>query len=177
MSSIGSIKATKAELARRAARADRFTTQAHQGDTKFAPPPKAVAHPDGAARVLGDVRASLVAAVSARLASGEDLTDAQRAAIAKHGVRESEFTSIPARAGSKRRKSSSKASAGGAVVMPTTGAADDTKRLRLLETQAREIAALAARPTRDLTPAQVAALSSSFDVDAAITALRARGAV
>ena len=61
--------------------------------------------------------------------------------------------------------------------MPTTGAADDTKRLRLLETQAREIAALAARPTRDLTPAQVAALSSSFDVDAAITALRARGAV
>lgn len=173
---IGSIKATKTELARRAARADRFTTQANQGDTKFAPPTKAVAHPDGTARVLGDVRASLVAAVSARLASGEDLTDAQRAAIAKHGVRESEFST--ARAGSKRRRSqSATASAGVAGGMSTTGAADDTKRLRSLETQARAIAVLAARPTRDLTPEQIATLSSSSDVDAAITALRARGAV
>lgn len=203
MSSIGNpIKATKAELARRAARANRFAAEAKDAETKFAPPPKAVAHPDGSARTHGDVRASLIAAVKIRLASGEDLTDAQRAALARHGVSESEYA-VPSPvyidAGVKcggaksarhistsvlpsRLISNGNAGGGGAAARTVLAAAgagaasgEDTKRLRALEKRARAIAELAARPTRELTPEQIVMLSSSFEVDAAITQLHAKG--
>ena len=75
----------------RALRAARFTAEATESASRFAPPPKTVAHPASFVGYSEDKRSALVKAARTRLADGEKLGSAQRATLQALGVTDDEL--------------------------------------------------------------------------------------
>ena len=67
-------------------RRTRFEAEATQADTIFAAPTRTFAHPDSRGIVIGDMKTKLMEVACASLATGDDLSDAQQALLARYGV-------------------------------------------------------------------------------------------
>ena len=79
----GGITCSAADAARRRAR---FEAEAGEADTTFKAPVKTFAHPDSQGVLDPNTKGKLMEIASDRLASGDDLSDAQRALLARYGV-------------------------------------------------------------------------------------------
>lgn len=78
----------QATVEQRAQRAARFSAEASEAASRFAPPLKTVAHPATFVAFSEDKREALIKAARARLAAGEKLDAAQRATLRSLGVGE-----------------------------------------------------------------------------------------
>ena len=76
----------QATVEQRAQRAARFSAEASEAASRFAPPLKTEAHPAKFVAFSEDKREALIRAARARLAAGEKLDAAQRATLRSLGV-------------------------------------------------------------------------------------------
>jgi len=115
----------------RVLRAARFSSEAAHATSRFAPPQKTVAHPASFVGYSKSKREALMEAARARLAAGDGLDEAQRAALRSLGVDDGELLVrkkkkkstrdikpagvVAAKAPAKRKPSAEDASVGGAA--------------------------------------------------------------
>ena len=105
---LGSLHATAEQ---RALRAARFTAEATESASRFAPPPKTAAHPATFVGYSEDKRSALIKAARARLAGGEKLGSAQRATLQALGVTDEELMPGKKQKSAKRAKAAAAAAA------------------------------------------------------------------
>ena len=107
----------------RALRAARFTAEASESASRFAPPPKTVAHPATFVGYSEDKRSALIKAARARLAGGEKLGSAQRATLQALGVTDEELMPGKKQKSAKRAKAAAAAAAAEAAAAAAAAAA------------------------------------------------------
>jgi hypothetical protein len=116
---LGSLHATAEQ---RALRAARFTAEATESASRFAPPPKTVAHPATFVGYSEDKRSALIKAARARLAGGEKLGSAQRATLQALGVTDEELMPGKKQKSAKRAKAAAAAAAAEAAAAAAAAA-------------------------------------------------------